>query len=549
MPFRTRLLTATLLTCIPLLTTHAAPLRVGSGNEAVIEPSVPVPNEVPCTVPLVTKQIFGADAVPLTYAPPTACPGPWAKVVLKFTISLNQGRQFDRTGTLFLAGIPLWYGTTAEPRATLSPNWTFEKDVTDYTAIFGKSQAGVMQIANYVSSVYTSSITASAALLFYPPTTAAPAPVTADVIVPLPTGGGLATLNTPTDTLATTATLPTNILRATVDLYLQGQSGDEFWYTCAPSAIAGSLLSCGATSFREGEISIDGTPAGVAPISPWIFTGGIDPYLWQPIPGAQTFDFTPFHADLSPFAGVLSNGAAHTITTSVYNANGYFLATGALRLFLDKSATKVTGAIIRNTLKPAAPHVSQNITTTNGVSSGTVTITSKHDFTICGTVTGSAGTTTNTLTQTTHYTSSQRFDVSNPRDLQVTTQSTKTTITTAARGGGASGGTTQTLNYPLFVYYDFATDKNGNSTQVTSVNQQFLSDFQQETAGLPAAQDTVTNAITTADTLFFDPSFTVTGHKSQSETAVYARTGTSAPCFKRTLVAKFNVLTAVQTGC
>jgi hypothetical protein len=174
MPFRARLLAATLLTCIPALTAQAAPLRAGSGNEAVIEPPVPVPNETPCTVPLVTKQIFGADSLPYTYAPPNACPGPWAKVVLKISISLNQGRQFDRTGTLFLAGIPLWYGTTAEPRATLSPNWTFEKDVTDYTAIFGKSQAGMMAITNYVSSVYTSSITGSAELLFYPPTAAAP---------------------------------------------------------------------------------------------------------------------------------------------------------------------------------------------------------------------------------------------------------------------------------------------------------------------------------------------------------------------------------------
>jgi hypothetical protein len=334
-----------------------------------------------------------------------------------------------------------------------------------------------------------------------------------------------------------------------MDLYLQGQSGDEFWYTCAPTAIAASLESCGATSFREGEIAIDGTPAGVAPVSPWIFTGGIDPYLWQPIPGAQTFDFTPFHADLSPFAGVLSNGAKHTITTAVFNANGYFLATGALRLFLDKSATKVTGAITKNTLKAAAPNVAQNITTTNGVSSGTITVTSRHDFTISGTVTGSAGTTTNTLTQTTHYTSSQRFIVSNTRDLQVTTQSTKTTIASTAKGSNAPASITQTLNYPLFVYYDFATAKNGNSTQVTSVNQQFLSDVLDETAGLPAGQNTLTNAITTADTLFFDPSFTVTGHKSQSETAIYTRTGTSAPCFKRTLVAKFNVLTTVQTGC
>ena len=55
--------------------------------------------------------------------------------------------------------------------------------------------------------------------------------------------------------------------------------------------------------FREAEVSIDGTPAGVAPVYPWIFTGGIDPFLWQPIPGVHTLNFEPYRVDLTPFAG------------------------------------------------------------------------------------------------------------------------------------------------------------------------------------------------------------------------------------------------------
>lgn len=531
------------------LPASAAPLVVGSGNEAVIEPAVDHPIETPCSVPLVSKAAFGSATVTYNFTPPAACPGPWAKVILYVGISLNQGRQFDRTGLLTLGGVPLWFGTTAEPRATLAPYWAFEKDLTEYTALFETAQIGALQIPNYQPPPYNSTITASANLLFYPVTATYPAPVTADVVLPLPAGGGLATLNTATDQLTTTSTLPTNILHATLDLYLQGQQTDEFWYFSVPDALTGTLESNGNTAFREGEITVDGTPAGVAPIFPWIFTGGIDPYLWQPIPGVQTFDFNAFHVDLSPFAGVLSNGAPHTIATSVFNANGYFSATGALRLFLDKNATNVTGAITRNTLVAANPVVTPNITTTNGVSSGTVRVTSAHNFTISGTVTGSAGTVTNTVTQNTLFNSNQRFNVSATQDLQVAQQTTNTTVTSTSKSPSDTITRTESLSYPLNIVYNFVTQRSGNSVQFTSVNQQDISNALAEAAGVPTAQDATTNTILTADTLFFDKNFNVTGHKSQSETATLTRTGTSTPCFKRLLVATSNVLSTVQTGC
>ena len=551
MTSRSCLLLATALACLAA-PGWAAPLQVGSGNEAVIEPPVGHPDETPCEVPLVIKGTFQGSGFtsPYSYAPPAGCPGPWAKVVLKMQFSLDQGRQFDRSGYLFMGGVPLWFGTTAEPRATLAPRWSFEKDVTDYTALFLSAQTGILQIPNYTSPVYTSVITASATLQFYPATASAPASLTADMVLPLPAGtGNVVTLNTGSDTLSLSANLPTNILHATLDLYLQGQSTDEFWYLNVPSDVAGELDANGNTAFREGQVSIDGVPAGVAPIYPWIFTGGIDPYLWQPIPGVQTFDFTAFHADLSPFAAVLSNGAQHVVAVSVYNANSYFSATGALRLFLDHAATQVTGGVTRNTLGAANPAVVENLTTANGATTGTIRTRSAHDFTISGTVTGSAGTMVNTLKQTTRFTNDQTFNVSATTDDQSAVQATDTTIASSSTAAGSDTVRTETLHYPLSVSYRFQTGKRGNSTQVTKVDQQFLDDVLTERDGTPVAQDELTDAIRTQDTLFFNSGFQVTGHKSQSETAAYARTGTSAPCFKRTLVSTFNVLTSVETGC
>jgi hypothetical protein len=553
MPFRNILLSGA--ACVALLanavhTALAAAPIVGSGNEAVIEPPAPHPAETPCVVTLASRATFGANAVPFSFTPPAACPGPWANVILSISISLNEGRQFDRTGALFLGGVPLWFGTTAEPRATLAPSWSFDRDVTQYTALFNTAQTGFLQIPNYQSTVYTSTITASATLSFYPATASAPAPSTADVVLPLPTGGGLATLNSGTDTAAFTGTLPTNILHAEMDVYLQGQSNDEFWYTCVPNAVSGALLSCGNSAFREGEITVDGTPAGVAPVYPWIFTGGIDPYLWQPIPGVQTFKFTPFIVDLSPFAGVLSNGQSHTIAASVFNANSYFSATGALRLFLDKNSSTVTGAVTRNTLAAPNPVVTTNITTSSaGASTGTVDITSAHDFSISGTVTDSTGTTTNTINQTTHYVSDQRFNVSATVDHQVTAQNTNITVVTSSRGPGFNNIQTNTLHYPLTLNYNFVTAPNGTSVQFTTVNQQYQRSLLGEGGGLPTTLFDLTNGIETADTLFFDSNFNVTGHKSQAETAIFTRTGTGYPCFQRKLVATSNVISAVKTGC
>ena len=57
-----------------------------------------------------------------------------------------------------------------------------------------------------------------------------------------------------------------------------------------------------------------------APVYPWIYTGGVDPYLWEPIPGVQTLNFIPSRVDITPFAGVLSNGQTQTVNVDVFRA-------------------------------------------------------------------------------------------------------------------------------------------------------------------------------------------------------------------------------------
>jgi hypothetical protein len=530
--------------------TGASAFAVGTQDEAVIEPPVAHPDETPCTVALATGAVFGANPVSFDFAPPAACPGPWATVVLTLDISLDAGIQFDRSGQLFLGGVPLWFGTTAEPTPSVSPSWHVERDVTDYTALFKGSQTGSLEIANFTSAVDTSVITASAALLFYPATPAAPAPKTADIVLPLPAGGGIATLNTGTDTLAATLNLPTNILAATLDLYLQSQANDEFWYTCVPTALANELESCGNGALREGEVSVDGVAAGVTPIYPWIFTGGIDPFLWTPIPGVQTLSFTPARADLSPFAGVLSDANPHTVAVSVFGADQHFSATGALRLFLDPKAAKVSGRIIANTLAATpVPNIVQNVTNQNGTISATIDTSDERSFTIAGTVTGSTGEIVNTLTQTSKFRNNQQFQVSATNFVQNIQQTTDIFVNKTSVG--PAGVTTENteFHYPLSVDISEATTSTGGFTQTTSIDQKFSQNtlaFGPVVGSFPFLPSTLSNEISTTDTLLFDQNGNLTGNQDQSETATFQ---TENPCFHRVLKAVANILTEARTGC
>ena len=102
------------------------------------------------------------------YAPPAGCPGPWAKVVFEGDFSVNAGRQFDRTGSIWIAGTNIYFGTTAEPSANTGPSWHVERDITDLSAILNAPSTGEVVLGNVVDSTYTGVITASGTLQFYP---------------------------------------------------------------------------------------------------------------------------------------------------------------------------------------------------------------------------------------------------------------------------------------------------------------------------------------------------------------------------------------------
>ena len=535
------------------LASASGPYQLGSANTVTADPNVTRPATTPCVVQLFTgAQFFDFNVEDFTYAPPSECPGPWAKVVLESDISLNPGIQFDRTANFWLGPVNIYFGTTAEPSPNLGPSWHIENDLTDYSSIFYSAQAGQAVIGNTLCCGLTSTIYASATLEFYPLAKGQAPPVAANEVLALSAGpsGGTVALNTATDTLSGTFTLPTNVETAYLDVYAQGQSNDEFWYTCVPNDVASELESCGNTGFRETEITIDGQPAGVAPVFPWIFTGGIDPFLWFPIPGVQTLNFTPYRVNLTPFAGLLSNGQPHTVSLSVFNADSYFSATASLLLYLDAGTSQITGAVAQNTLAAPSPVTKENLNVQETFIRGTVDVTSNRSFVISGYANTSHGKVTTRVAQTVDFSSDESFNITGTQYVQDISQSNVINASTAVIQPGAPNLITyQNYNFPLVVDINEVVLSNGDINQTTNAKQTYQLNVSTNLLGPKGFVSSLLNTAQHADTLELDSSFNLLGNTNQSASQLYRYSDQTGASYNCQLSAVANVLTAFSSGC
>ncbi len=545
---------ALFLTCAVTAQNYVAPSnpQIGSANTVTANASVPRPATTPCTVQLFQNLDF-SDFNPkfFNYAPPAGCPGPWAAVVLEADWSVDAGRQFDRTAEIWIGGANVYFGTTAEPSHDVQRTWHVENNLTDYSPLFTIPQAGRVDLGNLVNGTYTSHLHGTAVIQFYPVAHGKQPPPSANVVLPMSGGptGGTVTLNTPSDQLAATFSLPPNVERAYLDVFAQSQSGDEFWYTCAPSDIAGELANCGSTGFREGEVSIDGQPAGVAPIYPWIYTGGIDPYLWRPIPGVHTLNFEPYRVDLTPFAGVLSNGQPHTVALNVYNADGYFSATATLLLYLDAGSSQVTGAVTNNTIGQPAPVVKENIQNNGTFVTGTVSVISFRGFTLEGYVQTSHGKVDTKIVQSIDFSNRQKYNVAvdgSVYDQGIQQMTSISSATTTTQGGNTIGNYKQFF-WPLNLGYDFTANPDGSYQQTTKLQQGFQSNQLSTLNGAPTYNQTFLDAVSPTDTLMVDASGNVTT-SGQANAENYRYYDSTGACWNQVIKAAAGVLTSTNGG-
>ncbi|MDF4003054.1 peptide-N(4)-(N-acetyl-beta-glucosaminyl)asparagine amidase [Luteibacter sp. PPL552] len=455
----------------------AAPFREAYSTE----PRLTRPPGPSCAVPLFTDHAFGETgdpkamtATPLTfdYQPPKACDGPWAKVVLEMDVSVPAGKQYDRTASIWLGGTAIYFGTTQEPSADVGARWHVERDLTDYAALFRGARPGQAIVNNWLSDRYTSAITASARLVFYPAGAVAPAVAPADAVYPLSDDprGAATVVQDGAQRLHGSLTLPRNVTRAYLDVIAQSQGNDEPWYTCIDDADVtrtqhfalespydgAPLQECGGGNLRQVLVAIDGQSAGLAPVYPWTYTGGVDPNLWRPIPDIQTINFTPYRVDLTPFAGVLDDGRPHDVSVRVLGANRFFNLAASLLIYQDHDARVVTGKVLANSLATqtdlGTPRVDSALRETRDHRVEGHVDTTRHDhYRILGEITTSRGTIRSEVSQTASFANRQTFTRPDaPTWHQLIDQSTQVDDTTTTRvSDGPETRQRRTLTYPL----------------------------------------------------------------------------------------------------
>ncbi len=233
--------------------------------------------------------------------------------------------------------------------------------MTPYLSMWKQPQKLIFDLGNLIDDKYTGAFNTTLTLTFSTTSTTAPP---AGLILPLSArrsaSNSPSVFTLPEQRALTTLVLPRNVNRATVSLSACGQAAEEFWWSNVPSSATSTFTNTtgelpGFSPWREVQILIDGRLAGVQWPFPVIFTGGVVPGLWRPIVGIEAFDLREYEVDVSPWLGLLSDGAPHDFEIKVVGISGKaiaqevgssWLVTGKVFLWLDEPGKVTKGSPI-----------------------------------------------------------------------------------------------------------------------------------------------------------------------------------------------------------
>jgi hypothetical protein len=557
------LLAASLISTATLLA-QSTNRKIGTQFTVTADPLVPRPPEQPCVAPLFTSYQFAHysdDYQTFQFTPPENCSGPWEKVVLEADFSENAGAQFDRTAIIYLGNLNLYFGTTPEPLSTTTNTWHVERDITDYSAALSTAQQGTVILINCTTdcpspyNTLNGVFTVNAQIEFYPAQRGRGnsqqgggqggwGQATPDQVLPLVQTNGSGGVSLPAtlqpgDQLSTTFTLPTNTVQAYLDVLTENQYIDETWWGCFPNDLSSinEVYGCGNTNFRETEVTIDGQPAGISPVSAWVFTGDL-PDDWVPIPGAQTLNLVPYRVNLTPFAGLLSNGQPHTVAFSVFNNDSNFSVAASLLLYLDPGTKQVTGAVTEDTLTNSNPVVTEDLNGTATVT-GTIGVQSNRSFRIAGYVNTSHGKVTTSISQQQNFSSTEKidFDTVNFTVLdQNTSIDTSLSSETTVSSWAGTVATNQHWSFPFTADFTYPV-ASAPFGQTQAFTQKYNTSEQVSFDGFPVYFSSLTNAVNATD---------VSPTSSSHNYTLFDSNGVFYSC---SIASNNATLTSVSQGC
>ncbi|KAK8177121.1 putative peptide-N4-(N-acetyl-beta-glucosaminyl)asparagine amidase A [Phyllosticta citrichinensis] len=289
-----------------------------------LDPPVLTPKAPDCQDTLMVHvfgQSYGKPYVG-EYAPP-ACE--FNRVVFNLTVT-SRGRQYDRLAIMYFNDTEIFRTSTAEPTAD-GIIWAYIKDMSAYVSLFKEPQKIIFDLGNLLSDVYTGSFNITLIASFYNDADATFKP--ADAILPVSAAGSStdsgSAFTLPADVATNTLTIPANVERAIFSIAACGQAEEEFWMSSVPNSLVDTFGDVtelyGFWPFRELQLLIDGNLAGVAWPFPIVFTGGVVASFWRPLVGIDAFDLKEDQIDVTPWLGLLSDGAEHTFEIRVTGLN------------------------------------------------------------------------------------------------------------------------------------------------------------------------------------------------------------------------------------
>ncbi|XP_074319294.1 peptide-N4-(N-acetyl-beta-glucosaminyl)asparagine amidase A [Silene latifolia] len=158
---------------------HAQPPQPPSHPIEFFEVKHPIPRATAPTIASCTHQIlthdfaftYAREPVHVPYAPPSHCPSSkYSSIVLEWSATC-QGRQFDRIFGVWLGGVEVLRGCTAEPtRGGIF--WKVKKDVTRYSELFLRKNSDLsldVYLGNLVDSTYTGVYHVNITVFYYYP--------------------------------------------------------------------------------------------------------------------------------------------------------------------------------------------------------------------------------------------------------------------------------------------------------------------------------------------------------------------------------------------
>lgn len=350
-----------------------------------IDPTLPpvvLAGETPRCSVLVLQQdfadTFGSPPAASNYTLPAECPFPWTRVILELSVFATD-LQHDRVAAIWVGGAEVLRTATPRPMAP-GAFWRVQKDVTRYSALFhslsnGGSGVISMMLENSnvaLPGVYSANVSLhfyrgsthsvqSQPLLAYTshPTIKGLYREPADLILPVsnPDGyyesGFWFRIDNDSAPGSKSITIPPNTYRAVLEIFVSYHGDDELWYTNplrssylqqSPAVSFSTPRANGA--FRQVYATLDGRFLGGHVPYAVIYPGAINPYFWSPVAAIGAFDMPSYDLDLTPFLGLMLDGAPHNIGLSVRDAQSFWLLTANLHLWTDPWSDHVHAGLL-----------------------------------------------------------------------------------------------------------------------------------------------------------------------------------------------------------